>query len=111
MLTVKYQTTYYNDARNRAEERSFASEQEFIDWCQSFRTPLDSRRYPRKEVIVPIILTYPFYDGVMIWIHQITSDRGIEFTDGVHTQGQKHLSDEMVRLFERCQGTPVYNFA
>ena len=110
MLTINYKE-YYNDSCSHDRERSFANEQEFVDWCQSFKTPLDSRWYPRKEFIGSITLTYPFYDGVKIWVEQITSDRGIEFTDGVHTHGQKHLSDEMVRLFERCQGTPVYNFA
>ena len=110
MLTVKYQE-YYNDSHSHDRERSFANEQAFTSWCQSFKTPVRSQLYPRKEVIIPVTLTYPVYDDVLIWIHQITSDKGIEFTDGVHTQGQKHLSDEMVRLFEQCKETPMYNFA
>ncbi len=49
------------------------------------------------------------------WIHKIESDRGIEFTDGAYTQGQKHKSELFNKLFDQWykedSQPKVYNFA
>ena len=49
-----------------------------------------------------------------IWIHLIESDKGIEFTNGKFTSGQKHKSKQMNELFllwdKQIRQKQTYNF-
>lgn len=62
---------------------------------------------PSTIVIDPAI-THP-----LIWIHQIEDVKGIIFSDGTYTAGQKHWSKEVKEWLKHCKNrieNPKFNF-
>lgn len=121
MLEVKYER-YRDDSRRVNEIRYFADLNELADWifgqmqqeydkAMSFPTPEEASRLgengPRR------ISFRPVWAGEQIWIHQIKDCRGIIFSDGRFTDGQKHWSKDVQEWLICCeerQHRPKFNF-
>ena len=59
------------------------------------------------------IKLYPSYNSPSIWIHLIENDKGVIFSDGQHTAGKKHWSQEVKNWLTHCEErrhSPVFNF-
>ena len=111
MIKIIYEL-YVNDfTRKRNNIRYFNSYDELYGWIKE------------NSYINPYHPTYPFFpfgeytnaiqfhsqilnpfqqwrNDCTVWIRQIDSDKGIEFTDGNLTSGQKHKSKQMNELFD-----------
>lgn len=112
MYTIKYEE-YRNDYDRRSYERSFNSLTAVEDWLfdqmqQSYERMWFPSREPSRIEVSPV------YGGPHIWIYMISSPRGIEFTDGRFTNGQKHWSQEVQTWLKHCnerKNKPKFVFA
>lgn len=120
MYLVKYEE-YYNDYSRRFYEKEFVSLDAVANWMFGMM-----KRDPAENMYIPVpnnglpskgigrIEMRPVYGMGTIWIHMISSGRGIEFTDGQFTSGQKHWSQSVQEWLISCrerQLKPVYTFA
>ena len=125
MLTVKYER-YWNDFFRKNEERSFCHLAELEEWMfgqmkQNYSGDTYTMSFPTPEKAKRIGETGPWNiefkperGGETIWIHQIKSERGIVFSDGKYTSGQKHWSAEVKDWLRRCEErrkAPKFDFA
>lgn len=121
MITVKYEE-YTNDLIRRNMEKSFPSLRSFEDWFFD----LCDGKYEDKISIPNPDRTDIWGDGPgrmevndmwtrdkCYWVHMISREGKIIFSDGKHTNYQKHWNDEMK---EFCRGmlqrknSPAFNF-
>lgn len=125
MLRVKCER-YWNDFHRKNEEMSFHDLAELEEWMftqmeqdyagksyvMSFPTPEIAERI-RSEAPWRIEFT-PKWGGETIWIRQIKNERGIIFSDGTFTAGQKHWSAEVQNWLRHCEErrkAPKFDFA
>ena len=100
MYTIKYEE-YNNDYNRRNLERTFTSLTAIEDWLfNQMQQPYDKMWFPVNEPSQ--IEATPVRFGPHIWIYMITSDRGIEFSTGRFTNGQKHWSKEVQNWLRHC---------
>lgn len=125
MIRISYEL-YGNDYTRRENlQKSFSSLEELHKWIVDnayiTSSALGKIYYPSENGFERI----SFYTQTMncfhgyrwcdCWIHKIESERGIEFTDGQYTQGQKHKSQQIKELFSKWykedNQPKQYNFA
>lgn len=120
MITVCYEE-YHNDYFRKEHEKRFANLAELEEWIfgQMKQDYSDKEKgwlrmfFPVHETPSRIGFT-PQWGGPNCWIHQIESERGIIFTDGRHTAGQKHWNQEVRDWLKHCkerQYSPKFVFA
>ena len=55
----------------------------------------------------------PSRESEYIWIHQISNEKGILFSDGTYTAGQKHWNESVKAWLARCierKKNPTFTF-
>lgn len=124
MLRVKYER-YWNDYIHKNEERRFRDLDDLEEWMfdqmeqdytkkfvMCFPTPDAAKRIGETG---PWKIEFrPKWGGESFWIKQIECERGIIFSDGTFTSGQKHWSEEVKTWLTHCEErrkTPKFNFA
>ena len=112
MYTVKYEE-YVNDFTRRTYSKQFGSLKSIEDWIfDQMQQSYERMWFPTKE---PYRIEFtPTYGGPNIWIYMITSERGIEFTEGRFTDGQKHWSNSVRDWLVGCnkrKKAPQFVFA
>lgn len=112
MYTVKYEL-YRCDYDRQSCVKTFSSLTAIEDWLfDQMQQPYERMWFPSKEP--ERIEATPVLYGPSIWIYQITSPRGIEFTTGRFTNGQKHWSEEVKVWLKHCnerKNKPKFVFA
>ena len=111
--TFKYEE-YHNDYTRRMHEISFTTLDSATNWIfnQIQHKWTEGMYFPCRE---PSRIEFqPVFGGPSYWIYMITSDRGIEFSDGRFTSGQKHWSKDIQNWLSSCrekQKAPKFTFA
>lgn len=113
MITIKYEKYYHY--RREHETKAFRNltelenwifdsmKREYInDWCaMSFPTVEKANRIKSDG---PWAIEFrPERGGVIYLIHQINNGNGIIFTDGMHTNQQKHWSKDVKEWLDGCE--------
>ena len=111
MYTIRYEE-YTNDYTRSTFIKNIGSLQGVEDWIfDQMQQTYERMYFPVNE---PSRIEFsPSWRGPSIWIHMITSDRGIEFTDGTYTNGQKHWSNTVHDWLINCkkrQKSPQFVF-
>lgn len=124
MIKIKYEV-YLNDFVRKNKEQSFSGLGELADWIfdqmeqdyqkdnfvMYFPTP---KRVEKFRTDGPSRIEFmPKRGEATIWIHQISSEKGIIFSDGTFTSGQKFWSKSVQQWCEACnerQHKPKFNF-
>ena len=123
MLRVKYER-YWNDYIRKNEERCFRDLNDLEEWMfgqmkqdytdkfvMSFPTPDAAKRIGETG---PWRIEFkPQWGGESFWIRQIECERGIIFSDGTFTSGQKHWSEAVKTWLTHCEErrkAPKFNF-
>ncbi len=117
MITVRYEE-YTNDYIRRNTTKTFSSLGEFENWffslCNGSYEQDISIPDPRRSDI-PSGMEVRCYqtEGKCYWVHMISRDAGIIYSDGHHTDGQRHWNDETkslcVEMIQRKK-KPTFNF-
>lgn len=112
MYTVKYEE-YHNDYMRKNMSKTFNSMTEIENWMfDQMQQSYDKMYFPFRE---PSRIEFtPKWGGPHYWIYYIASERGIEFTEGHFTNGQKHWSKDIQSFLSRCrdrQKKPEFVFA
>lgn len=122
MIIVKYEE-YVNDYNRRHKTENFFSLGSFVDWvfntCRgkydediSCPDP-DTKIFSANEMPYSIDINNMWSEGKHYWIHQISNEVGIIFSDGTYTSRQKHWNDttkQMCRDIIARKQKPVFNF-
>lgn len=124
MLSVKYER-YWCDYHRRNESASFADLTELENWMfeqmqQNYTADPGVMSFPTPEKTARIgesgpwtIELRPVWGEEHVWIHLITSNGGIIFSDGKFTAGRKHWSKAVQDWLARCEERkkqPKFNF-
>lgn len=118
MIKVRYEE-YHNDYFRRNHEETFSSLTELEDWIfgqmQQDYTKSCGMYFPtgKHSKEASRISFTPVCGGCSIWIHQIEDYRGIIFSDGTFTSGQKHWSKDIREWLVHCderQHAPKFTF-
>lgn len=121
MITITYEL-YGNDfTRKENLKRNFNNLEEMRQWInENAYTGFDKVFYPSKQGCGRVSFdtktmnTFYGFKWCDCWIHMIESEKGIEFTDGTYTSGQKHMSEEIDALFRKWtredKEPKTYNF-
>lgn len=123
MIKVKYEE-YRADYDRRDKEISFYSLDEFENWffglCKgtyendaSVPDP-DNAHGIWKDGPSCLKMNCRWIEGKTYWVHQISSSAGIIYSDGHHTNHQRHWNEEvkdMCRRMIRRKKNPTFNFA
>lgn len=119
MILVKCEE-YYNDYYRKSMEKRFGDLKELEDWIFGQM----KQDYSDKKTGW-LAISFPVYDepstlefkpergGPHYWIHQISNENGIIFTDGRLTARQKHWSKEFREWALQCkerQYAPKFSF-
>ncbi len=123
MITVRF-IEYWDDYRQTEKKEHFIDLGKLADWIfgqmQVDYTKEDNRYalyFPKCEAAgrVERISVTPSYWGPTLWIKLIEDDcRGILFSDGTFTAGQKHCIGTVRRWLAECEERrkhPVFDFA
>lgn len=113
MLWVKYEL-YWSDLCRKSKERTFRDLEELEEWIfgQMERDCTDrcAMSFPTPEAAEYIGETGPWrikfkpqYGGPSFWIKEIMDNRGIIFSDGTFTAGQKHWSESVKSWLRHCE--------
>lgn len=118
MITVHYEE-YENDYRRKNLRKTFRDLAELEEWIfGQMQTPYADKERGWLYMYFPDgtpgeVKFVPERPGPIYWIHQISDNRGILFTDGKYTSWQKHISQEVKDWFDRCrkrQYQPKFQF-
>ena len=111
MYTIKYEE-YINDYMRKSYTKTFSSLSAIEDWMfDQMQQSYDRMWFPKTEP--SRIEINPGRHSPNIWIYLISSSRGIEFSDGRFTNGQKHWSKEVQAWLKHCnerKNTPQFTF-
>lgn len=111
MYTVTY-TEYVNDYNQREMVKSFYNLNAISDWLYNHAIN-DTYVFftnPKQHSDHPVISATGWKTN--IYIHQIDSGNGIEFSDGRHTNKLAHISSAVAQwLIEKRTQKRTFNFA
>lgn len=111
MYTVKFEY-YICDYNRKMSSKTFGSLTELENWLfDQMQQSYDRMWFPTKEP--SRIEVDPGGKNPDIWIYYIESDRGVEFTTGKFTNGQKHWSKDIQKWLTHCnerKKTPSFKF-
>jgi hypothetical protein len=112
MYTVKYEE-YTNDYMRKNCSKNFSSLKAIEDWIfDSMQQSYNCMWFPKER---PSRIEFtPLRYGPNVWVYLISSERGIEFTDGRFTNGQTHWSNEVRDWLKHCnerKTAPKFTFA
>lgn len=123
MITAKI-TEYRNDYNQHERRERFQDLDAFADWIfgqmqvnYSDKDGSFALWFPKCDDIrwLSYIKVIPEYNGPSLWIKQIEDDsRGILFSDGTFTAGQKHCTRDVREWLAKCEERrkhPVFHFA
>ncbi len=116
MIKIKYEI-YHNDYNRRFEEKSFTYMSEFKDWMfGSMNRPYvdsdgyknmyfldDAVRLNRKIRAGDEIRFKPDYHGAHYWVHSVSDNNNIVFSNGKYTNGQCYISEGFKAFMKECQ--------
>ena len=110
-LTVRYEK-YINDYTRSNHIEQFISLPHLEDWLfnqmtQSYKNMYFPTERPSR------IEVRPGTRQPSIWIHMISSEFGIEFSDGLYTNNQTHWSKKVQDWLKHCkerQQAPEFTF-
>ena len=121
MVTVYYEE-YTNDYIMRDKQKTFMSLNGFEDWffglCKRSYKDYISIPDPDTTIFRPDEMPYSldvnamWTDNCHYWVHMIRNN-GIVFSDGRHTNGQKHWNDttkDMCRRMLARRNNPQFDF-
>lgn len=122
MITVYYEE-YKNDYNRKNETKNFFSLSGFEDWffrlCKgdykrdiSIPDP-DSTWFKPTELPYRLEVNANRTDGCTYWVHMIRNSNGIIFSDGRHTNRQKHWNDDAKNMCRRMlerRNNPKFDF-
>lgn len=123
MITVRI-IQYWNDYHKKGLRERFENLAALADWIfsqmqvdYSQKNGRDFLSFPRCRTVTEIyeISVRPNYGGHVFWIKQIEDDyRGILFSDGTFTAGQKHCTKDVREWLADCEKrkqNPAFRFA
>lgn len=112
MISIKYEI-YYNDYNRKYEDKSFGSMAEFKDWLFGLmnRPYVDKDGYKNmyfldnnKEISSGSrIEVRPERGGASYWIHCVSDNNNIVFSNGKYTNGQCYISEGFKEFMKECQ--------
>ena len=119
MLTAKYEK-YWCAFKRQIETRSFLDLEHLENWIFEQISDYSQLHFPTPEAAARIRENGPWAiefrsakGEETVWIHQISSERGIIFTDGTFTNRQKHWSQNVQDWLRRCEKrrkNPCFDF-
>lgn len=119
MIKIHYEV-YKNDYDRTNKTATFDNLKQLKDWLfGQMKRPYNedfAMYFPnpnRADAEPSTIEIQPVSKGEHIWIHLISNNDGIIFSDGLPTSGQKHWNEEIKTWLTECRDfrrEPKFNF-
>ncbi len=120
MITIKYEE-YHNDYYRSNKSKSFYNLSEFKNWffgcCKGKYEDRISIPNPDSNIWSDgpscLEVNCVWEEGFTYWVHEISKDGGIIYSDGNYTNRQKHWNEEtkqMCRDMLERKKKPIFNF-